>query len=592
MFERKGGALVLMAEQMQSQSPKDTNLEPEDIVSDFPGQNPAAARIQPSTEHSADISPRVPDDMSSFKDVFDDTLFFINELVAGYDYYPEICDMIAEGEAEASVRVRYMLKAIDEKWVNAVEDSLVAIDKLIRAPSRFIEETEKVLPIEISRNITSRSIRDLALHTDYIEKIEGDMITPSKILNVFRDETLFTYENKFLNTLINKLYLFVNKRYETAKKHGQDEKLTSLNFKSDFTNGGMKGKFSFGLEISESPEANLKIKNHTFSGSLWKRVEELNSVVTSYLLSVFCKSMGQSFVRPPILRTNAITKNPELRQCLALYEFIESYENVGYDLLIEETAKAPDEEHVRALHSMLAIQYLIFRAKLKGDADEVRDEETVSSRTAKPLSPKFDTEFSPYKADDYNVYDTRYHKVVPVSRLSDKKKLSKSELDIRQALDIAFAAESILEKQRIQREEAERKAREEEERRREAELAEAAAREKAEREAAIALENKIREEEAAEAARVAAIAAKEAKQREEALARAREIKRQKEEERRRIQELRRTRSPAYAKAAQRHAEAESKKETRSHVAKATRNMGRKKKKMVKKEMLLKTDKDD
>ena len=37
----------------------------------------------------------------------------------------------------------------------------------------------------------------------------------------FRSEdSLLTYENKFLNTLINRLYMFVNKRYKVAKEYG------------------------------------------------------------------------------------------------------------------------------------------------------------------------------------------------------------------------------------------------------------------------------------------------------------------------------------------------------------------------------------
>ncbi|MDD4125769.1 MAG: DUF2357 domain-containing protein, partial [Eubacteriales bacterium] len=307
------------------------------------------------TAEDEETPERVPDDADAFKNVFEDTMFFINELVSGYEYYPEICSMIAEGSTKISVRKRYLLKAIDEKWINAVEECLTALDNLTRNPSRFIEETDKVLPIEMSKSITSRSIKHLAQHTDYISKIEDDMVIPSKILNVFHDETIFTYENKFVNTLINKLYLFVNKRYLTAKKHGKDEKVTSLNFSSDFINGKIKGRFNFGIEISEEPEANVNLKNYAFTTDLWKRVKRLNSVVTAYMSSEFCKAMGQNFIRPPVMHTNAINKNRYLRQCLALYQFIESYENVGYNMIIEETAEDLDENYIKELYSMLAI---------------------------------------------------------------------------------------------------------------------------------------------------------------------------------------------------------------------------------------------
>ena len=132
----------------------------------------------------------------------------MDRLEEKYDFYPETMRMLGDN-ARIELKKRFMLKAIDETWVEKIEDCLTALDEVTRKPSRFIEESEKVLPIELSRNISSRSLRHLSQHTDYISKVEGDMVTPSKILNVFRDETNKTYENKFVNTLINRLFLFI-----------------------------------------------------------------------------------------------------------------------------------------------------------------------------------------------------------------------------------------------------------------------------------------------------------------------------------------------------------------------------------------------
>ena len=475
---------------------------------------------------------RVPDNPESFKEVFDDTMFFITELVSSYDFYPEIINMIAEGAAKVSLRKRYLLKAIDEQWVAAIEDCLMAIDSLIRNPFRFIEETDKVLPIEMSKNITSRSIRHLAQHSDYINKVEGDMIIPSKILNVYRDETIFTYENKFINTLIHKLYLFVNKRYITAKKYGRDEKVTSLNFTSDFVNGGIKGKFSFGIELSEQPEENAKLKNSVYTTDIWKRVEHLNEVVTAYMTSEFCKTMGQNFIRPPVMHTNAMTKNRYLRQCLALYQFIEGYENVGYNMVVEETAEDLDEAYVKELYSMLAIQYLIFRSKI----GEITDEERSLSeyKTNTPLQPKFDTEIKEISSDEYNINDSRYQKLVSVTKAAGKKKLSASELEIRTAIEASLGAEetlkeidrAIAEAKRRQEEEAARLKAEEEAKRK---AEEEEARLQAEEEARRKVEEEIRLKAEEEARKLAEEEAKR-KAEEEARLRAEEEARRKAEE--------------------------------------------------------------
>ena len=184
-----------------------------------------------------------------FKAVYDDSIYFIDSLMQEYNVFPSILDRMRQGNASIELRKRILLRAIDETWVNIVEDTLPALDVIIRNPSKFIEEKEEVIPVELARKVTVRTLQHLSQHTNLISRIDGDMIIPSKLLNVYKDETLLTYENKFINTLINRLYAFVNRRYEIALKAGQDEKTTSIEFKDDFDHNSVKVKMNFRLEI-------------------------------------------------------------------------------------------------------------------------------------------------------------------------------------------------------------------------------------------------------------------------------------------------------------------------------------------------------
>jgi hypothetical protein len=47
--------------------------------------------------------------------------------------------------------------------------------------------------------------------------------------------------------------------------------------------------------------------------------------------------LGNNFVRPPIMRTNAIMKNVDLKACLGLWQYVLGYENIGYEINIEDT---------------------------------------------------------------------------------------------------------------------------------------------------------------------------------------------------------------------------------------------------------------
>ena len=303
---------------------------------------------------------------------YSQTVKKVNELLSVHGEYAGVLNSLTEGNARIRLSEKYMLRSVDEIWVKAVEDCLNSLDELIRNPKHFIAETEEILPIELTKKITGRSITFLGRHTDFIRKGEDGEISPTKMLNVFREDSILTYENKFLNTLLNRLYLFVNKRYNVAKEHGIDEKLQSFEFENAFDDGNGKGRIKVSVEYSERNFGD-GVKNNFYDTGLWKRVERLNDIVTAYANSSFVRAMDKNFVRPPIMRTNAILKNKYFRECLALWEFIESYEDAGYGVTINETVKTADEQCVKETYEWAAAQYLAFRKAIDenyGESEE------------------------------------------------------------------------------------------------------------------------------------------------------------------------------------------------------------------------------
>ncbi len=473
-----------------------------------------------------DSAPATPQDgisldTSLYRDVYDDTLYFVDGIIREYDFYPDILQMFRDGDISIDLKKRYTIKAIDEMWVRTLEDSLMALDEVIRSPSRFIEEQEQVLPIELSRNIGPRSMVHLSQHTDYISKVEDDMVTPSKILNVFREETMMTYENKFINTLINRLFGFVARRYDAIFGNGKSEKATALHFSGDFKHGAIKGKLHFGIEISEDPEQNMMFDGKLWSSDLDERVKKLYNITQNYMSSDFVKNMGKAYVKPPIMRTNPIMKNKNLRQCLALWQFIESYEGTGYEVFVQENAESIDDVYVGELYSTCALQYLIFRYKIKNDFEMENNLGTYSN--AEGFNPKFVDQIKPASVDAFNIFDTRYMKVMPYYQAAPKRHLSANEKRIANAIDLALEADPLFDERRIEAhrrrlEEEARRRIEEEERLRAEEEARARAAEEARLRAIAEEEARLR---AAEEARLRAIAEEEARLRAEEEARLR-----------------------------------------------------------------------
>ena len=112
-----------------------------------------------------------------------------------------------------SVKKDYEKKQYDYEWIDMIDETLPYLDNILRNPKRFIINEEEVVQVEKSKKVTVESIIHLTQHTNYIQKIEdnGD-VKPSKILNINKEESLDTYENRFVYTLINNTRTFFEQR--------------------------------------------------------------------------------------------------------------------------------------------------------------------------------------------------------------------------------------------------------------------------------------------------------------------------------------------------------------------------------------------
>ena len=425
---------------------------------------PESVAAIPLTFESESVS-ETPEDVKLSdvsEDIYEDTVKTAEDLISRHDEYAEILDTLKSGELAVNLSKKFMLKMIDETWVKAVEDSIPALDEVVRTPSHFIEETEEVLPIERTKKVSSRSLIHLSQHTDLISRIDSDnTVTPSKLLNVFREDSIMTYENKFVNTLLNRLLTFVTVRYNAAVKDGANEKVTAMDFTDTFVHGSVKGRIRLEIELTDTIGEDDKVKNYAVNTDLWKRVRKIYEIVRNYQSSELVLSMGKVFVRPPIMRTNPILKNKNLRQCLALWEFIESYDDeIG--IIVDEKKEDVSEELLKQVYNGVAQQYLVFCRNVAA----IREEENASVVPQELSTETAETE-----------------KVKPVFDYTRSASLEENEEPVPEdellfAVEVALAADDIIEKELKEKE---RKA--EEEKRKAQELEEQRQREEIERRA-------------------------------------------------------------------------------------------------------------
>ncbi|MBQ7646018.1 MAG: DUF2357 domain-containing protein [Clostridia bacterium] len=415
------------------------------------------------------------------------------------EFYNYVLENIGAGRNRISFYHKKKDKKIDERWIEQIEDCIIALDTIIRNPRRFIVQEDEIVPIEKARRITNESVRHLAQHTNLIARVDGDSVTPNEILNVYREESFDIYENRFIYTLLGKISQFVESRRNVLFSITDDEEIAELGMDGGFNNGEEQVTYKF--EMSTLKKQSY-LEMDTKHMNVFARIDRLDRIIREFMGSPFAKTMrGSAPVRPPIMRTNVILKDPNFKKCLVLWQFIETYDEVGYTIDVINEYKELDDSQIFAFYNALAMNYIF----LKKSADTEEEVDTARRKKRKQLRPKFVKNFVEEIVDDYDITEVEIKKVFldEISRAA--KRREKQEAAIAQAVRDALAAEKQA------KEEAERLRREEIARQKEAE------RKRIEREKAREAAAKKREEErlAREKAR---IAAKKEKERQAALA--------------------------------------------------------------------------
>ena len=424
---------------------------------------------------------------------------------------------------------KIMEKVIDVSWVEAIENGLIHLDTVLRLPRKTIEDVEEIVPIALSKKITVESVKHLAQHTDLIQNIDKKTgkITPSKILNVHKEESLMTYENKFINTLIDRLYIFINTRYEKLAQVAKDEKIMTLGYDTDIDDGnGGKLKVELKVETTDS------LDSYDENGyTIWQRVEKLKKAIEGYKMSELCQTLGNNFIRPPVMRTNAIMKNVDLKACLTLWQYIESYDKVGYEINVENTALKPQAGYIDDFYKIIILNLLLFRSY---NNSSMKAEE-LKTQKSKPIAPKILKKFDKELPNSYSIVsDTAAGYVTAGGELEFVKKLPEDVSLVYEQINAVISIErEYIRQQEILLQERRKAEAEAEERRLEMERIEKERQEELERQRIRKEEEERQLREMLEKKKAEQEAAERERQRQEAerLARLEEIRRREEEAR-------------------------------------------------------------
>ena len=215
------------------------------------------------------------------------------------------------------------------EWIDIMEDTIPYIDNILRNPNRFIINEEDVVKIELARRVTVESIKHLARNTNLIQDIDkktGD-VKPSKILNINKEESFNTYENRFIYTLIQNMRMFV----DFKKRSIVDEARFDSNNDLTYTGKCMMGeeKVSIEMKLNNSVKTVDKIIDKE-GNDIVTRIERLDRRIKDLTCTEVYKTINMlhiALVTSPIKKTNVILKNVNFQYAVSLWNYIQEHIN-------------------------------------------------------------------------------------------------------------------------------------------------------------------------------------------------------------------------------------------------------------------------
>ena len=213
------------------------------------------------------------------------------------------------------------MKELDYEWIDIIEDVLPYLDNILRNPKRFIINEEEMVKVELARKVTVESVIHLTQHTNFIQKIDenGD-VKPSKILNINREESLDTYENRFIFTLLNNLRNFYEERVSAT---GGTSYCLDKNNMIYIANSKVNSE-----EINDASKVIKGIGGAKNGFSFEDRLKKIEIQMDDFFGSELYTTLAKLHVHPvrsPIRHTNVILNNPNFKNAEELWNYIQAF---------------------------------------------------------------------------------------------------------------------------------------------------------------------------------------------------------------------------------------------------------------------------
>ena len=244
-----------------------------------------------------------------------------------------VLSRIKSGQKKVFNKTQTEIRNFDMSFLDTIESVYPAILKIVRDPKKSIRYEEEIVSVEKAKKVNSQTVRHLSSHTQLIKEItkEGDVI-PSKVMTTFAEEEIAIYENRFIKSLVKRMEMFLERRYEVMKVSLESFEAQRLNVSNEFLLSGQKVSIKLDIEVKNDLTTNVETTKEQY-----KRLLYIREMVQGLKGTEFMRALAKARdVLPPIMKTNIILHNPDFKLCYGLWLYLDRVDGISQDIDVKE----------------------------------------------------------------------------------------------------------------------------------------------------------------------------------------------------------------------------------------------------------------
>lgn len=334
----------------------------------------------------------------------------VTRAIGSTEFYEFFMDAVSRAQNEFQFSNRKLVKTVDLTWVDAIEESLDAFQKIISSPRNVLKEEDLIVNVANAKKSGAETVRHLAQHSGLVDSFdeERNEVHPGRLMQRYREESWGLYENRLVFTTMEFAYHFVKIRHDALFEAMSDEFGAKLKVQSDMESATEHVHMDMFLHIKEIDSA---LETDAKNGDAFSRISRIYRILSVYMNSTFAQQMSKlERIKGTVNKTNVLKRNKDYHEILSLFEFLRKYNDIGYTIRVVEQSPEINEQFQQDIYRNILFNYLILKGYLEDEEDRTVPVEPKERR--RTLKPKFIKQIVEELTEDYDLPDVEIRKVL------------------------------------------------------------------------------------------------------------------------------------------------------------------------------------